>query len=481
MQGKITKPRAELVKEDDLATSTSAGCISSTQPNDSSEDDWDWGSPGDDKAPVDSPIAQHSPHIFKETPAPCLEKTTPLEKEGDAVINVPPYMSHNRRNADVNAAAQDGGNKQSEAERNIQAATTSAKILAPNPISPTHQLRVTNSIPRLMKMLPPLPSEAQYDASEPCEVPSTDTKALTNSPMALQPTSGTSEQFAEPVFFGSNSRTSSLQQIQTQTPANHSRFKVRVKSSQSSGLHNRWVSESPSNPGRSSSSPVKPKLKLKVSRNRMSSKLMGPNDPQVRNDGPRQYNLTSELRDMPPREVSPDGSSFEEQLTQHGADKRLSNIDEGTTRGHSTQVSDQFDIPYPPSAQGIVMAEPVSQSRLESKLYPFDRQGDSASMNIPKPLGRKTSNPQTTSATEAKGRNPRATPNTFEDHPATLRSDFVSESSDESTLAASDITVVLSQRLRIKARRVRRWASEMKRTLLRLMRGNQKMKPIAGE
>ncbi|KAJ4141223.1 hypothetical protein NW768_000431 [Fusarium equiseti] len=481
MRDKITKSRAELVKEDDLATSTSTGCISATQPNGSSEDDWDWGSPEDGKAPVDSRIAQHIPHILKEMPAPRLEETTPLEKEDDAVINVPPYMSHNRRNADVNAAAEDDGNKQSEAEQNRQAATASAKILAPNPISPTHQLRVTNSIPQLMKALPPLPFETQYDAFKPCEVPSMDTKALTNSSMTLQPTSGTSERFAEPVLFGSNSRHSSLQQIQTQTPANHSRFKVRVKSSQSSGLHNRWVSESPSNPGRSSSSPVRPKLKLKVSRNRMSSKLMGPNDPQVSNDGPRQYSSTSELRDMPPREVFPDGSSFEEQLTQHGADKRLSNIDEGTTRGHSTQVSDQFDIPYPPSAQEIVMAEPVSQSRLESKLYPFDRQEDSASINRPKPLGRKTSNPQPTSATKAKGRNLRATPITFEDDPATLRSDFVSESSDESTLATSEITVVLSQRLRTKARRVRRWASEMKRTLLRLMRVNQKMKPIAGE
>ncbi|KAJ4008818.1 hypothetical protein NW752_008773 [Fusarium irregulare] len=481
MRDKVTKSRAKLVKKDDLATSTSTGCISTTQPNDSSEDDWDWGSPGDDKAPVDNSIAQRIPHISKETPTPCLEKTKPLEKEEeDAVINVPPYMSQNRRNADIHAAAQGDGNKQCEAEQNVQA-TASAKILAPNPISPIHQLRVTNSIPQLMKALPPLPFEAQHDASEPCEVPSTDTKGLTNSPMALQPASGTSEQFTEPVLFGSSSRTPSLQQIQTQTPLNHSRFKVRVKSSQSSGLHSRWVSESPRNPGRSSSSPVKPKLKLKVSRNRMSSKLMGPNDPQVRNDGPRQYNSTSELRDMPPREVSPGGSSFEEQLTQHGADKRLSNIDEGTTRGHSTQVSDQFDIPYPPSAQEIVMAEPVSQSRLESKLYPFDRQGDSAGINRPKPLGYKTSNPQPTSATKAKGRNPRATPNTFEDHPTTSRSNFVSESSDESTLAASEITVVLSQRLRTKARRVRRWASEMKRTLLRLMRGNQKVKPIAGE
>ncbi|RBR19693.1 uncharacterized protein FIESC28_05520 [Fusarium coffeatum] len=339
------------------------------------EDDWYWGSPGDDKAPVDNPFAQHISHISKEMLTPWLEKTTSLEKEEDAVINVPPYMGHNRRNADIHAAAQDDGNKQCEAEQNVQA-TASAKILAPNPISPTHQLRVTNSIPQLMKALPPLPFEAQYDVSEPCEVPSTDTKALTKSRMALQPASGTSELFAEPVFFGSSSRTSSLQQIQTQTPLNHSRFKVRVKSSQSSGLHNRWVSESPGNPGRSSSSPVKPKLKLKVSRNRMSSKLMGPNDPQVRNDGPRQYNSTSELRDMPPREVSPDGSSLEEQLTQHGADKRLSNIDEGTTRGHSTQVSDQFDIPYPPSAQEIVMTEPVSQSRaqdVQSSAHEYDK------------------------------------------------------------------------------------------------------------
>ncbi|RSL72822.1 hypothetical protein CEP54_000772 [Fusarium duplospermum] len=57
-------------------------------------------------------------------------------------------------------------------------ANVGTPILSPNPISPAKQLRVTNSIPQLMKVLPPLPDEA-LKAESPRGTPSTETEVST--------------------------------------------------------------------------------------------------------------------------------------------------------------------------------------------------------------------------------------------------------------------------------------------------------------
>jgi hypothetical protein len=484
VRGKSTDSRVELVKENNLTASTLADRVPAVQSSDSSEDDWVWDRPEGDTAIEDSQVVQDVARIPSKATVPCLEERQPQTKEIDAAIKLPPNLSHYHLTTDTNIAVQNDENKQAMPEQNVQEAKANAKILSPNPISPAQQLRVSNSIPQLMKALPPLPYEAQYDDHNPCAVSSKDTEVHSNllfastpanTSIAVRPGGGIGGPSLEPVFGSKDLRTSSHQRIQSQPQMSQSRFKVRVRSSQSSELSSKLSTGSPKVPGRSSSSPVKPRLRLKVSRNRMSSKLMSLDDINVHNEGLRQYKSLLDLGNSPRQENSPTRSSFEEaleeQVVQLNSDKRLSNIDEGTTRGYSPKISDQFDISYPSPTKGIVMAELVPQSDLESKPDPFDRQqGDFVSRPNPKPLGYKTSGLQSNGALVAKGRQPRAMSNVHESNLATLGSDLVSDSSDESTLAPSQITVILSQRLRNKTRRVKRWVSELKRTVRKLMK-----------
>ncbi|KAL6924704.1 hypothetical protein FSST1_001978 [Fusarium sambucinum] len=451
--------------------------------SDSSEDDWVWDKPEDDTAIKDSQIVRGVSCLPSKSTDSCLDERRPQTNENDVVIKLPSCQEHHCLNANTTIGDEGHANKQVTDEKNVQESNTHATILLPNPISPAHQLRLSNSITQLMKPLPPLPHEKQCNSQNPCAASYEYTKdhtsiSFADSPVdtyiAVRPGSGTVKTPLEPVFGGKDLRTPSHQWIQSQPHMNQSRFKVRVKSSQSTGLHSKWVADSPKVPGRSSSSPVKPRLRLRVSRNRVSSKLMSPDDTHVRNEGLRQHKSFLELRNVPRREVSSDGSSFEEaleeQLVQINSDKRLSNIDEGTARGRSPQISDQFDISYPSPAEKIMMAELVPRSNRESSPDPPDRQQQNF-INRPslRPLRYKTSGLQSNRVEKVEGIQPGAPSNIHEINPATLGYDIVSDS-DESTLAPSQITVMLSQRLRNKTLRVKRWVLELKRTVQNLMR-----------
>ncbi|KAG8666043.1 hypothetical protein FPOAC1_010845 [Fusarium poae] len=370
-----------------VATSTPEKRVSDVQSSESSEDDWVWDKQEDDAAVKGSQIAQGVPCLPSKVAGPCLDERWPQTKENDVVIKLPSYPGHHHLNANTTIGDEDHANKQVSAEQNVQESNNHAKILSPNPISPAHQLRLSNSITQLMKPLPPLPREKQCNNQNHCTASHEYTKFHTSNLFADSPVdtsvavrseSGTSKTSLEPVFGGNDLRTPSHQWTQSQPQMNQSRFKVRVKSYQSIGLHSKWIADSPKVPGRSSSSPVKPRLRLKVSRNRVSSKLMSSDDTHVHNEGLRQHKPFLELGNVPRREASSNGSSFEEafeeQLVQLNSDKRLSNIDEGTARGRSPQISDQFDISYPSPAEEIIMAELVPRSNLESSPDPLDRQ-----------------------------------------------------------------------------------------------------------
>ncbi|KAH6978514.1 hypothetical protein EDB82DRAFT_576855 [Fusarium venenatum] len=434
--------------------------INQLEPSDSSDDDWVWDKPEGDAAIKDSPIVRGVSCLPSKATGPCLHERRPQTNENDAVIKLPSCQEHHCLNANTTIGDEGHTNKQVTDEKNVQESNAHATILSPNPISPTHQLRLSNNITQLMKPLPPLPHEKQCNSQNPCAASYEYTKdhtriSFAGSPIdtsiAVRPGSGTGKTSLEPVFGGKDLRTPSHQWIQSQPQMNQSRFKVRVKSSQSTGLHSKWIADSPKVPGRSSSSPVKPRLRLKVSRNRVSK-----------------------LGNVPRREASSDGSSFgealEEQLVQINSDKRLSNIDEGTARGRSPQISDQFDISYPSPAEEIIVAELVPRSNRESSPDPPDRQQQNF-VNRPslRPLRYKTPGLQSNRATKVEGMQLWAPSNIHEINLATLGCDIVSDS-DKSTLAPSQITVMLSQRLRNKTLRVKRWVLELKRTVQISMR-----------
>ncbi|PTD10345.1 hypothetical protein FCULG_00008261 [Fusarium culmorum] len=482
LRGRGTNPRGDPGKENNLATLTLAKRVSVVQSSDSSDSDWVWDKPEDITIVEDNQVVQGVTRVPSKATAPCFEERRPQVKENYTAKKLPSHSGQHHLNASTNIEDQNHASKQVTTEQDVQASKAHAKILSPSPISPAHQLRLSNSIPQLMKALPSLPHETQSNSQNSCAASSEDTRAHTNidgslvdSSVAVRSGNGTGESSLEPVFSSNDLRTPSHQRIQSQPHISQSRFKVRVKSSQSSGLRSKWIADSPKVTGRSSSSPVKPRLRLKVSRNRVSSKLMDLDDIHVRNEGIRQCKSLLELGDAPQGEASSDRSSFEEpleeQLAQLNSGKPLLNIDEGTARVYSPQISDQFDISYPSPTKGIVMAELVLRSNLEGSPDSFDRQQQGfISRPIPRPLGHKTSGPQPNGVMGIKGRELMATSNIHEIDPATLGYDIISDSSDESTLAPSQITVLLAQRLKNKTLRVKRWVLELKRTVQKLMR-----------
>ncbi|KAF5558230.1 hypothetical protein FMEXI_459 [Fusarium mexicanum] len=359
-----TKPRGEQPKEDHLMTSTLAQCSSPVLSIDTSEDDWFWeGSQKEKGSSEHDTVRANPPPIPPKTEARCPDK--PSLHVGNEAVSVKPKLhgAHHRRtpaNANIKIPNKnDVALPKQGVPQEVPKADIGAGILSPNPVSPAHQLRVTNSIPQLMKALPPLPDEAQYNSDLQCWSSSRHTTAHAykmcasspaNNAIRLESKVGVDTMSSKPV-----SRTKdSTKPAYHPTPSNPSRFKVRLRSSQS-GLQSKWSLDSPGIPERSSSNPIKPRLRLKVSRSRMSNKLMGPDGTNVRNSPLKQYSSLLELKNFPHRDAFTDRSSFrealEEQLAQFGVDKRLSNIDEGTIRGPSRQLSDQFDIPYPPSTK----------------------------------------------------------------------------------------------------------------------------------
>ncbi|KAM0198691.1 hypothetical protein ACHAPI_003709 [Fusarium lateritium] len=443
-----------------------------------SEDEWIWGEKDDEQD------AQGSPDVPPEMAAPFPERI-PAKVENDTTEQTMPKATkrHHRRNpANVNIK-KDNRNTLAKLRHIQSQENSSPAILAPNPISPAHQLRMRNSIPQFMKALPPLPDEAQHITQVPCGTSSRDDRAPTHLMFAsspanaaslgkLEPTGGTTAPCTNPIPCSDES----TKLFRDQISSNPSRFKVRLRPSRSAGLHSKWSIESLGVPARGSSNPIKPRLKLKISRNRLSSGFFNSGGTVVRNTGPQQHSSLLDLKDFPQRDVLKTRSSFrealEEQLAQLGTDKRLSNIDEGTVRGPSRHLSDQFDIPYPPSTKGIVMAELVTQPKFENDTELFGRRRPSDRGAHFKPLSKKSSFFHPRKPRMVSRRKFKSTSNTYgSDATARYRSsDTRDSSSDDSVLAPGHTDMMLSRRLRNKTRRVKRWATEAKRTVRTLMR-----------
>ncbi|KAJ3523568.1 hypothetical protein NM208_g12402 [Fusarium decemcellulare] len=295
--------------------------------------------------------------------------------------------SHHRRNpaaTDINAS-----NTLSSAipspetqQRNID-----IPILSPNPISPIHQLRVTNSIPQLMKALPPLPDEPLQTTESPSGTSSSEaevsTRLLLSSPVGT-PAAVEVESSSSILALKSFSCVHNPSPSPHQQHGNPTRFKVRLRSSRSTGFQIKPGLDPAAVPKRSSSNPIKPRLRLKVSRNKMSQNPLSNDGTVVHNSDHRKYKSLLELKHFPQTDMLTKRSSFrealEEQLAQFGAeDKRLSSIDESDNQSQTHHLSDQFDIPYPPSLGRIAIATPVTQTRLESgskvsrQRFSFDR------------------------------------------------------------------------------------------------------------
>ncbi|KLO80018.1 uncharacterized protein LW93_7464 [Fusarium fujikuroi] len=488
--------RRDDMEETDTAPPASfkAQCGSPVLSIDTSEGDWVWeGSQKEKGSGKHDTVRASPPPVLPTAEARCPDEPS-LHMGNKEAVSMSPKLhgAHHRRTpANTNIKITNKNEvvlPKQDAPQDVPKANIGAGILSPNPISPAHQLRVTNSIPQLMKALPPLPDEAQYNPDLQCWSSTRHTAAQAytmcasspaNNAIRLESKVGVDRMSSNPV-----SRTNDSAKLSYYpTQSNPSRFKVRLRSSKS-GLQSKWSLDSPGIPERSSSDHIKPRLRLKVSRSRMSNKLMGPDVTIVRNSPLKQYSSLLELNNFPHRDAFTDRSSFrealEEQLAQFGVDKRLSNIDEGSLRGPSRQLSDQFDIPYPPSTKGIVTAELVNQPKFDSGFGIFDRWDFDKTLYsgknfirknfdrtlYSKPMRNKSSFLRHRASPTNMRKRPRGPANLSD--PTPLRSEITQGSSFEDSMLTP--SVMLPQRIRNRTRRVKRWAAEAKKAVQALMR-----------
>ncbi|KAM5377006.1 hypothetical protein ACJZ2D_005208 [Fusarium nematophilum] len=384
------------------------------------------------------------------------------------------HRRYHRRNPAATNIIAPHDSEQAISQPKLQQGNADTPILSPNPISPAHQLRVTNSIPQLMKALPPLPDDAQQAVESPHGSSSTEaevsTRLLFASPaldaVPAEPEPNASLLALKSFSCDDNTESSSREGLQS-TP---SRFKVRLRSSRSTGFHSKQGLGPGAVPTRSSSNPLKPRLRIKVSRSKLSQKPLVQEGTVVRNAGLRQYNSLLELKNFPQRDLFTNRSSFgealEEQLAQLGVEgKRLSNIDESANRNQSPRLSDQFDISYPPSPRGIEAAMPASQPVLESEPGGSKRRPRLDQARNRRVLVRKISFLPPRAISTSKVRKQRRISPTHGSDPTPRRSRPSRTSSfDESGIVPSPTgqTLVRSHN---KGKRVRRWASEAKRAV----------------
>ncbi|KAH6606524.1 hypothetical protein Trco_005677, partial [Trichoderma cornu-damae] len=225
-------------------------------------------------------------------------------------------------------------------------------ILSPEPISPAHELRVKESIPQLMKALPPLPREAEKlsgygTAGIPplsCYLAHEALLSGKGEPLGME-------------------RTSPAGAASGNSQDGQRKFKVKVRASSSSPCKGGDVacSVTTERPAYNASyeyghSPAaRPKLKLKLSSCQLGQIRPSQGEFVPYNNRLKQCNSLAELAPCPRKDVTDEKID-----TATSSNKKLSSVDSnrsnsGTAKENpvrlepSPQPSDQFNIPYPPS------------------------------------------------------------------------------------------------------------------------------------
>lgn len=236
-------------------------------------------------------------------------------------------------------------------------------ILSPKPISPARQLRLKNSIPRLMKALPPLPGEA----AEECD--GVDHDALNRIGQSAARTLGGGG-FPNKPFCdddGARNEGSAARTVigHCGIGASPRRFKVRVRTSPSpsQGSDARSLSGSlkqDRNEARPrASSAVKPKLKLKLSRSQLrQARRHGHGVSVFGSNRLKQCNSLADLAAQSGRRRYP-GHGLVQDIAENRPRSAAGQGGWGPKDGNveeldpSPQPSDPFSIPYPPSPDKV--------------------------------------------------------------------------------------------------------------------------------
>ncbi|KAK5990443.1 hypothetical protein PT974_08711 [Cladobotryum mycophilum] len=222
-------------------------------------------------------------------------------------------------------------------------------IPSPEPLSPIRHLKMKDSVPHLMKALPPLPTETGQSSDS-------STEAI------LQPDQGPPDKGKDHLNTKPLPSPVRKSRASLDSPP---KFKIRGKtppspagdgspgilfSGNKTRVHRVW--------GPKASPAAKPKLKLKVSRSQLDQARTGLGIPGLPNNRLKQCNSLAELRSYP-KNNGPNGNHALETLVVKQEPK--SNIEDELKREEeglncpppSPQPSDQFNIPYPPSPEKV--------------------------------------------------------------------------------------------------------------------------------
>ncbi|KAG8428395.1 hypothetical protein J3459_003964 [Metarhizium acridum] len=236
-------------------------------------------------------------------------------------------------------------------------------ILSPEPISPARGLKVKNSIPQLMKALPPLPPgmpgersqnqhtllkwDDQLDEQHPCDCSRSHDMVREDDEVDL----------AEPLPTGLK------QQPQSGKHSSPSKFKVRIKPSYSpvTGIGNvirADIKRDMQGVPQQSTAQAKPKLKLKLSRSQLGQGRQATGEPCTRANRLKQCNSLADLAlysnigtkagQRFANEDNARGNSQSEGCVHSTLETQHS---QGNTGHRSPQPSDPFSIPYPASPE----------------------------------------------------------------------------------------------------------------------------------
>lgn len=232
---------------------------------------------------------------------------------------------------------------------NLSIAKADTPILSPNPISPSQQLKLTRSIPHLMKSLPPLPREADEQCESPgsSSGPEVSTRLLFTSPTkSLIPFEcEDNSSFLAPK--------TGCEEDPEEVKAKSSKFRIKMKTSQRNNSQDSGDSEEA--PAERAGDYKRPRLKLKISRSQMKQGNLPPSGTVIHSPELKMCSSLSELRSCPKQDLftrrsSLDGGSANKPYT--GLDGGLKAINKVVGFESSPMPSDQFDIPYPQTVRG---------------------------------------------------------------------------------------------------------------------------------
>ncbi|KAH6898351.1 hypothetical protein B0T10DRAFT_472376 [Thelonectria olida] len=232
----------------------------------------------------------------------------------------------------------------------LSIAKADTPILSPNPISPVQQLKLTKSIPQLMKALPPLPLEAQRQCESPFGSTSTGTEVSTGLLFTSPAKSLVPFDCEENSSFLA-SKIGCDKDDGEGLKAKPSKFRMRVKTSQPLNFREHSSDSSGAASAGRAEDYRGSRLKLKISRSQLKKGKLTPG-PVIRSPVLKQYSSLSDLQNCPKQDLFTGRGSLDEAR----ASKPCSGLENGGLKVTSKVAglespsvpSYQFDIAYPP-------------------------------------------------------------------------------------------------------------------------------------